>query len=189
MPRRSAADTEQSREKIIASAGALMRAHGFDGIGIDAIVDRAGLTAGAFYRHFESKQALLEAVVERAVIEAAQHMPKLVDASDVATFVHAYVSQRKFKQMIAGCVIAAMAPDLARNGSPVRKAATSYVHHIHSALTRCLESIHGKRATAIAWQLMCAAIGGLVLSRLMGESAGDDIAEAVVSAAVASTQR
>jgi TetR/AcrR family transcriptional regulator, transcriptional repressor for nem operon len=180
MPKRSAADAAQSREKIIASASALMRARGYDGIGIDAITAHAGLTAGAFYRHFASKQVLLEEVVSRAMKEASMHMPRIATADDIATFVAAYLSQRKFKQVIAGCVVAAMAPDLTRNGDVVRAHAALYVQSIHIAMARALTHCTDEQADAIAWQIMSAATGGLVLARLMGSKLGAQIDAAVL---------
>lgn len=180
MPKRSVADAAQSREKIIASASALMRANGFDGIGIDAITAHAGLTAGAFYRHFASKQVLLEEVVARAMQEASEHMPRIAAADDIAAFVAAYMSQRKFKQVIAGCVVAAMAPDLTRNGGVVRSHAALYVQNIHTAMTRALVHCGDEQAASIAWQIMSAATGGLVLARLMGGKVGAQIDAAVV---------
>jgi TetR/AcrR family transcriptional regulator, transcriptional repressor for nem operon len=180
MPKRSAEHAAQSRQKIIASASALMRANGFDGIGIDAITAHAGLTAGAFYRHFASKQALLEEVVSRAMQEASEHMPRIATADDIAAFVAAYLSQRKFKQVIAGCVVAAMAPDLTRNGDVVRSHAALYVQSIHTAMSRALVHCGDEQAAAIAWQIMSAATGGLVLARLMGSKIGAQIDAAVV---------
>jgi TetR/AcrR family transcriptional regulator, transcriptional repressor for nem operon len=180
MPKRSAEHAAQSREKIIASASALMRANGFDGVGIDAITAHAGLTAGAFYRHFASKQVLLEEVVSRAMQEASQHMPRIANADDILVFVQAYLAQRKFKQIVAGCVVAAMAPDLTRNGDTVRAHAALYVQSIHTAMARVLVQYSDGQAAAIAWQIISAAVGGLVLARLLGGKTGAQIDAAVV---------
>src|ERR1700722_17864766 len=48
----------ENRERIVAAASRLFREKGFDGIGVDAIMDGVGLTHGGFYRHFQSKEAL-----------------------------------------------------------------------------------------------------------------------------------
>jgi TetR/AcrR family transcriptional regulator, transcriptional repressor for nem operon len=182
MPRRSAADTAQSREDLIRSASTLMRARGFDGVGVDAIAAQAGLTAGAFYRHFESKQALLEVVVARAMADAAQHMPTMGNAEDVSAFVSAYLAQRKFKQVIAGCVVAAMSPDLLRNGEAVRGHAVQYLAQIHAAMTSALTPTQGAHAAMLAWHIMSAATGGLILARLMGGATATAIEQAVLQA-------
>src|SRR5690242_4670685 len=54
---------EQSRTKILQSAGRGFRRHGFGGLGVDGLARDAGVTSGAFYAHFKSKsQAFREAV-------------------------------------------------------------------------------------------------------------------------------
>jgi TetR/AcrR family transcriptional regulator, transcriptional repressor for nem operon len=181
MPKRSIAQTAQSREELVRSASNLMRSRGFDGVGIDAIAEGAGLTAGAFYRHFESKQALLVEVVQRAMAQAAEHMPSIGSAEDVTQFVAAYLAQRKFKRLLAGCVVAAMSPDLLRNGDAVQAHAAHYVQQIHAAMVQALAPVPAEQAKAIAWHILSAATGGLILARLMGAKLGAEIDHAVVA--------
>lgn len=55
----------QTRTRILDSAQALVMEQGFAATSVDAIVERAGMTKGAFFHHFESKSALARALVER----------------------------------------------------------------------------------------------------------------------------
>ena len=50
---------EKTRAKILRAAGRVFRREGYHAAGVDKVMAEAGLTAGAFYAHFESKQALL----------------------------------------------------------------------------------------------------------------------------------
>lgn len=54
----------ESRRKIVDAAAALMAERGFAGTSIAAVSQRSGLPSGSIYWHFESKEALLGAVVE-----------------------------------------------------------------------------------------------------------------------------
>ena len=54
----------ESRRKIVEAAAALMAERGFAGTSIAAVSHRSGLPSGSIYWHFESKEALLGAVVE-----------------------------------------------------------------------------------------------------------------------------
>jgi AcrR family transcriptional regulator len=54
----------ESRRKIVEAAAALMAERGFAGTSIAAVSRRSGLPSGSIYWHFESKEALLGAVVE-----------------------------------------------------------------------------------------------------------------------------
>src|SRR5580704_12367456 len=69
--RRSGAATgseaiESTRERILASAAKLFAEHGFEGASMPAIAKASGITAGAIYKHFRSKGALLLEVVKRS---------------------------------------------------------------------------------------------------------------------------
>jgi AcrR family transcriptional regulator len=69
---RPVAGTGSTRDRLIAAALALFAEHGLDGTTIGDIEDRAGLTrrGGGFYRHFDSKDAVLTAAVEAHVAQA-----------------------------------------------------------------------------------------------------------------------
>src|SRR5215510_6633107 len=57
----------ETRQKILEAAGRLFREHGYDGVGVDAIMAEVGLTAGGFYSHFKSKQALFAEAMSLAL--------------------------------------------------------------------------------------------------------------------------
>ncbi|MFF3857252.1 TetR/AcrR family transcriptional regulator [Micromonospora sp. NPDC002575] len=79
-------DPENTRKSLIASALELFEKRGFDRTSVQEIADRAKLTKGAFYHHFESKDDLLRHIQEEyleaqlaaiAKIEAGSDDPKV----------------------------------------------------------------------------------------------------------------
>jgi len=56
--------SEQTRQLIIDTAARLFASKGFHGTSMSDLASAAGLTKGAFYHHFESKDALFFAVVQ-----------------------------------------------------------------------------------------------------------------------------
>ncbi len=56
--------SDQTRQRIVEAATRLFAHKGFYGTSIAALADATGLTKGAFYHHFESKEAIFFAVVE-----------------------------------------------------------------------------------------------------------------------------
>ena len=56
--------TEGSREKLIEATIELMSAHGFEPMGISAILEKSGVTKSNFYYHFKSKEELCLAALE-----------------------------------------------------------------------------------------------------------------------------
>ena len=62
---------EQTRAKIVRAAGKVFRREGYHAAGVDKVMEEAGLTAGGFYAHFKSKEALLAETLAPAASEAA----------------------------------------------------------------------------------------------------------------------
>ena len=67
----------ESRRKIVDAAGALMAERGFAGTSIASVSQRSGLPSGSIYWHFESKEALLGAVVEEGARRWFDSLPRV----------------------------------------------------------------------------------------------------------------
>lgn len=144
-----------------------MRERGFAGVGIDAIVADAGLTAGAFYTHFSSKAALFAEVVQEALRQAEEHLPMIETEADADRFVGFYLSNRAVRELGAGCVVGAMSADLARDAGGARKAAAEYISLIHGRLESALRERLGDAASAEAWRMVSGLIGAVVVARIL----------------------
>ena len=78
----SSTATRPRRELLLQSAADLFSAKGYHAVGIDDIGAAAGISGPGVYRHFASKQALLEALCDRALtsmLEGAQGIPAEYD--------------------------------------------------------------------------------------------------------------
>src|SRR5207253_9908105 len=62
---------EASHERIVAAAARAIRRSGYDGTGVADIMKQAGLTHGAFYAHFDSREGMLAEAASRACAESA----------------------------------------------------------------------------------------------------------------------
>lgn len=74
--------TEETRNHIMDAAEASFAEAGYDGTGVAAICQAAGVSKGAFYYHFESKQALFLALIDRWLASMDR---QLADLSQEAT--------------------------------------------------------------------------------------------------------
>src|SRR3954447_7655191 len=63
----SRVQAEENRQTVINVASRLFREHGFDGIGLKDLMKAAGLTQGAFYKQFTSKDDLAAQASKRAL--------------------------------------------------------------------------------------------------------------------------
>src|SRR5215469_12717017 len=84
MPDRSNKNIERgqaTREHLVAVATGLFAARGYEGTSIDAVLQGAGVSRGSLYHHFESKDALFEAVLEE--VEARVGSAAIAAAADI----------------------------------------------------------------------------------------------------------
>ena len=73
------ARAEKTRGNILDAAQALILDHGYGSTTVDAVVNRAGITKGAFFHHFGSKADLARALVERYALLDKQHLERQLE--------------------------------------------------------------------------------------------------------------
>ena len=82
------------RDEFLDAAQELIQASGYEQVSIQDILDRAEASRGAFYHYFDSKSALLEALVERLVSQAMDTVTPIVDDPGLS-------ATEKFTQLFA----------------------------------------------------------------------------------------
>jgi TetR/AcrR family transcriptional repressor of nem operon len=181
----------KTRQKILKAAARLFREHGYDGVGVDAIMAEAGLTAGGFYAHFPSKRALFDEALATALAtgKAAQTATALKSAeSDEAgrlrLTIKSYLSRQHRDQVADGCPLPALTPDAARGGDVSRE---NYERQLLQYVKRLEALLSGGAAARrdIALALMAQCVGGLMLARAVkDERLSDRILKACQQAAL-----
>ena len=115
----------QNHENILAVAARSFRECGGDSSGIGRVMKQVGLTKGGFYRHFQSKDDLLVAAGARAFDEMGSGMVEVARSAPAGQALRAiierYLSVRHADAPGTGCVLAALAPELARKPLAVRQ--------------------------------------------------------------------
>jgi TetR/AcrR family transcriptional repressor of nem operon len=108
----------QTHRKIVKDASRRVRAEGISGAAVSSVMRDAGLTHGGFYKHFESKDALLAASLSEAFREIADRFARAAEKSPPRkawkSIVKAYLSPEHCDHPELGCPLAALSPDLAR---------------------------------------------------------------------------
>jgi AcrR family transcriptional regulator len=79
-PRRFSSHTE--RQLLLDASVRVMSENGYDGTSVNDILEEAGLSTRAFYRQFDSKQALLTALIERERDRVAHHLEQAAKSAD-----------------------------------------------------------------------------------------------------------
>src|SRR5215470_19974926 len=115
----------QNHEKILSVAAHSFRVRGGDTSGIGTVMKRVGLKKGGFYRHFKSKDDLFVEAVARALDEMGRGMVEVArsvpEGQALRAIIERYLSVGHANSPGGGCVLSALAPELARKPLSVRK--------------------------------------------------------------------
>lgn len=172
-----------TRRRMIEAAGRRFKSDGFDGSGISTLVTDAGLTNGAFYGHFASKEDLIASVMAQQLAEQADRLEALPPgAASLETFLRAYLSPAHCDHVAGGCPSAALLGEIGRSDETTREAYTAGIRRIIDAVARLLDSGDGQDATERAIGLITILTGSLQLARAVADPG---LSERVLAAAYA----
>ena len=149
-------ETAAKHERIVKEASRLFRERGFENVSVGEVMNAAGLTHGAFYAHFRSKEELEAAAVAYGQKVSLGRLQRSKGKTAKGSFVDQYLSRRHRDNPGDGCTMAALAQEVARS-TPDLKAA------FEQGLENMLSAEGGNREEAIFQ--VAAMIGGVVLAR------------------------
>lgn len=182
-----AGQKEESRARILASAGRGFRSLGYGGLGVDGLAKEAGVTSGAFYAHFKSKSAAFKEAVAKGMSDlhhAILEMRESAGARWSRRFIDFYTSDRRTCDLAESCALQSLTCDVARAGEDVREAYEEEFRKVIAAVAEGLENTPAKKRRAEAIALLALLAGGVSLARAVTDPAlGKEIADAVRSAA------
>jgi AcrR family transcriptional regulator len=125
------------KAELIDAAQSLFFDKGYDATSVEEIIRRAGISKGAFYYYFSSKEAVLEALAERMAVEAVERVRDLLDDEALNAYerLHRFLQQnRRLK--------AQQAPEiLASFEALFRPENLSLYHHVHGRISRVLTPV------------------------------------------------
>lgn len=179
---------EATRRRMLAAASQGFRAQGFAGIGVDGIAKAAGVTSGAFYAHFGSKDGAFEAALGFGLDEVIEGIPRFQREAGpqwVRAFARYYLGRQHRDNLACGCAMTSLSPEVARADLKIHAAYEVKMTRIVELMADGLEG--GSRAArrGRAWALLGTLIGGLTLSRAVAdEGLAKTIASAIRDAAV-----
>jgi len=173
----------ENRETVVNVASRLFRERGFDGIGLKDLMERAGLTQGAFYKQFASKEDLV-AQASRRALESASRRWSAAAASNpsdpLGAVIAFYLSAGHRKEKMDGCPIVALGSDAARQGIDVKASFEAGTNAYLKILERLIGETDGK-PSGKAMAILSTIVGALTLSRVVNDP---DLAQAFLDAAV-----
>lgn len=174
---------EQNRQTVINVASRLFRERGFDGIGLKDLMEGAGLTQGAFYKQFASKEDLAAQASKRA-LESASGRWATAAAEDpknpLGAVVAFYLSKDHREEKMDGCPIVALGSDAARQGRDVKASFEAGIKAYLDVLGRMIAEADGDEPKRKAMAILSTMVGAMTLSRVVNDP---DLAQAFLEAA------
>lgn len=173
----------ESRDRIVQAAARRIRAKGPDGVAVADVMAGAGLTHGAFYAHFGSKEALVAEALDRMFIDAPQTSSALDLAladpaadvrAELRAFLERYLSPEHRDRPELGCPLPALAGDMARDEGHARAKFVSGLGRMTARTEAALARLGHCEAAAAASALVAQIVGAVALARAVGKGAQSD---------------
>lgn len=176
---------QKTRARIVEAARQLFNTHGYDRVTLDMAMQAAGLTRGAFYAHFRSKEALFAASVDSFLMgrgaewrSAAGVDPTVREVVMAERMIDAYLGDEHLSDLAGQCPLIALSSDVARSSDEVRESyqkllsAMIWLFEVNRA-----EEAREARENAMAMAALC--VGGMILARtLPSDGLADDVRRA-----------
>jgi len=179
---------EDTRERILHAASRGFRSHGYNGIGVNAVAKDAGVTSGAFYGYFRSKEdAFLAAVVDglqeyRQGIEAFRANQGTNWPVALADY---YVGRQHREDLACGCALPTLSPEVIRSDQRIRSAYQIELLKLNEAIALGLSTGTTTEKRDTAWVILAVLAGGVTLARAVwDEAVAEEIAQAIHRATV-----
>lgn len=160
----------QIKEKILVEALASLKVWGQSAAPVDKIMKRLGLTSGALYSHFKSKDDLFAQVILRELDRLiAQHSEqyKKYGSQTVAKFIEYYLDERHIDAVERGCMFVALGADLHRLRPSVREMIEEKMQDMFAALSEGMPHKRRDERLKCAKFIFSSMVGTLVMARSM----------------------
>lgn len=151
---------EVTRTRLLTATGALAKKQGFAATGVDALTAAAGMTSGAFYSHFGSKKALLEAIIENELNRSLE-MFSVDSAAQFLAKVHIYLSESHVANPESGCAVPALTNEIARAGESTQAVFEQGIVRVKDKIATLVQD------EAKAWAVISMMVGAVSMARAL----------------------
>jgi TetR/AcrR family transcriptional regulator, transcriptional repressor for nem operon len=174
-----------NRKALVAAAGKLFRARGMDGVGVAEVAKEAGLTHGALYAHFSSKEVLAAEALSAGLERSHQAMIRSCGeaAPNFTGYLDYLLSPRMRDTVEMGCPMTASASEIGRQSAEISSRFAAGLERMIATIQATLSDGHlDAEARRIAITVVAAEIGAIAIARAVAKSdhkLSDDILSAV----------
>ena len=184
-PNARAAAKDATHERIVSVAARAIRRSGYGGTGVADIMKEAGLTHGAFYSHFASREAMLAEAAAKACAESAagvaEAAARAAPGRALKALLAAYLSREHVGHVEVGCPLAALGSETSRQTPEVRRVATRHIKATIDLLARQSPDWGQRSAHERALVTLSTMVGAVMLARAVDDPGlSDSLREAAL---------
>ncbi len=159
------------REKILQTACALFYQRGVRAVGVDLVVEKAGVAKTSLYRHFATKDDLIAAFLEREDADFWGTWERVAGrhAGDAAAELDAHlawIGERAGRSNYRGCPQINVAAEFPELDHPARKVASAHKREMRRRLKDIAQRLGVARPDELAGQLSLLINGAFVSSQI-----------------------
>jgi TetR/AcrR family transcriptional repressor of nem operon len=159
---------QATRERIVEAAGRRFKQDGIDGAGVAAVMSDAGLTNGAFYGHFASKEDLVANVLaDQLRTQRHSFDARAPGRAGLEAFIRSYLSPQHRDQCADGCPSAALLDEIARRPTATKQVFTDELTRSMDDIASRLDPADAEAARTDALTLFGLMVGTLQLARAL----------------------
>jgi TetR/AcrR family transcriptional repressor of nem operon len=174
----------KAREALVHAGARSLKTSGFKGIGVDGLAASAGVTSGAFYSNFPTKEAMLEAVIDAFLgepfVSDTDSVTFAEGRSRLQSFLEDYISIHHSTDPAEGCVMPALSADVSRAQPSVKEAYERKISTLAHRIASVLDGDPSDRERR-AWSIVALMVGAVTISRAMTDE-GESRATAIDAA-------
>ncbi|KQV47094.1 TetR family transcriptional regulator [Pelomonas sp. Root1217] len=190
MPAETAPEAQNVRERLLGVASELFYKNGVRAVGIDLVIERAGVAKSSLYRHFRTKDDLIVAFLEREDVDfwATWDRVAAENAGDAMAELDAqmhWIGERLGRANYRGCPQINVAAEFAEQDHPARGVARAHMRALRSRLTTIAQRLNAREPTALAAQLALLVNGAFVSAELLTPDEATDVLLGAMRALVA----
>lgn len=178
-----AGQKEESRARLLASAGRGFRSRGYGGLGVDGLAKEAGVTSGAFYAHYKSKAAAFREAVVAGMEDlhtSIERMRETLGGGWRQGFIDFYLGERRTCDLADSCALQSLTGEVARADAEAREAYEVELRKVIDATAAGLSAGSATERQAEATALLALLAGGVSLARAVKDPAlSEEIAASV----------
>jgi TetR/AcrR family transcriptional regulator, transcriptional repressor for nem operon len=163
---------EKTRKRILDVASRCFRKEGITASGLAGIMSAAGLTNGAFYAHFDSKESLLRETLANTMADRRAQLERDSGVTgNIEDAVRWYLNKSHLEAIEQGCPSAALLPEIGRQPEPTRKAYEDGLQSFVSVLAGYLPDPGSASSKRRAMAIFSLLVGTLQIARAVTDKA------------------